>query len=98
MIFPFCWPNWLTIDVTQTNSSTLEPESIYFLNFFYFRIRYKYVEHSTLISEALRMLTFLSSQYHGTTSLNFKKGILLALAAAAIGFGRDAKPFLTGKF
>ena len=47
--------------------------------------------------EARNILQSLSDAYHSSSSLNMKKGILLALAAAAIGFGRDAKPFLTGK-
>ena len=45
--------------------------------------------------EARKILQSLSEAYHSSSSLNMKKGVLLALAAAAIGFGREAKPFLT---
>ena len=51
-----------------------------------------------LLSQAQKVLQDLSQSYYSANSLHLKKGILLALAAAAIGFGKEAKPFLTGKF
>ena len=49
-----------------------------------------------LFSQAQKVLQDLSQSYYSANSLHLKKGILLALAAAAIGFGKEAKPFLTG--
>lgn len=46
-------------------------------------------------SEANEILRGLSDAYHSSSSLNLKKGVLLALAASAIGFGREARHFLT---
>ena len=48
------------------------------------------------LRQAQKVLQDLSQSYYSANSLHLKKGILLALAAAAIGFGKEAKPFLTG--
>ena len=49
-------------------------------------------------ADANKLLKDLSNAYHSANSLNLKKGVLLALAAAAIGFGKNASPYLKGKF
>ena len=49
-------------------------------------------------ADANKLLKDLSTAYHSANSLNLKKGVLLALAAAAIGLGKNASPYLKGKF
>lgn len=41
------------------------------------------------------LLNDLGNAYHGSNSLNLRKGVLLALAAAAIGFSQNSGPYLT---
>ena len=54
-----------------------------------------YKKCTVFFSEVNELLSGLAEAYHSSTSLNLKKGVLLGLAASAIGFGRDARPFLT---
>ena len=52
--------------------------------------------HQIIISsDATLLLNDLGNAYHSTQSLNLRKGVLLALAAAAIGFSQNSGPYLT---